>query len=228
MRFMPLLFVLSAIVLANARAAEPAAEALAEKMLAALGGRAVWAQTTGTSNLSQQNRAGEPTVVRATITMDFTQPRFRIETQTPDFTVIRVVDGQKNWRKTRDGKIEDVPADTLADDRKWYASHVYRSIHRIAARDPALTMRIGKDGRLEAAENGQTTIWFKLDAKGEPYAFGPGSDDAGTICGPWDFAADSLKHPIWTARPDGTWRANLISLVRNPEIPQSTLDRPNP
>lgn len=228
MRFFPLLFVLAAIAGTYARASDPAAEALADKMLTALGGQAVWAETKGTINLSQQNRTGEPTVVRATITMDFTQPRFRIETQAPDFTVIRIIDGQKHWRKTRDGKIEDVPAETLAEDRRWYASHVYRSIHRIAARDPALTMRLGKDGRLEAVENGQITIWFGLDAKGEPYAFGPGSDVAGTICGPWDFAADGLRHPIWTARPDGTWRAHLISLVRNPEIQQSTLDRPNP
>lgn len=210
----------------SAFAKDPGAEALAEKMLTALGGRTLWAETTGTVNVSQQNRLTEPTTVRATITMDFTKPRFRIDTVAPDFTLVRVLDGERHWRKTREGKVEDVPAQTLTDDRNWYAAHVYRSIHRIAKRDPALTMRLGKDGRLEAAENGQTVVWFKLDPKGEPYAYGPGSDDAGTICGPWDFAADGLKHPIWTSRPDGTWRANIVSLVRNPEIPQSLLDRP--
>lgn len=36
-----------------------------------------------TINGSQQNRAGEPTVVYAVITMDFERPRFRIETTAP-------------------------------------------------------------------------------------------------------------------------------------------------
>ena len=211
---------------ATCQAADAGAEALTEKMLNALGGRTVWADTTSTINVSQQNRVNEPTVVRASITMDFTQPRFRIDTQAPDFALVRVLDGSRHWRKTRDGKIEDVPAEVLAEDQKWYASHVYRSLHRIASRDPALTMRLGKDGRLEAVENGQVAIWFKLDSKGEPFAFGPGSNDAGTICGPWDFAADGIKHPIWTSSPDGTWRANLVSLVRNPKIVQSSFDRP--
>jgi hypothetical protein len=226
MRFIVILISFVTLIAGEARASDPAANALAEKMLAALGGRAVWAETTGTINVSQQNRVAEPTVVRATITMDFTQTRFRIDTQAPDFATIRVIDGPRGWRKTRDGKIEDVPADLLADDLKWYAAHVYRSIHRIASQDTAITLRLGKDGRLEAAENGRTTIWFRLDAKGEPYAFGPGNDDTGTICGPWDFASDGLKHPIWTARPDGTWRANIVSLSRNPAFPAKSLERP--
>lgn len=226
MKFLAFFFTVAAAFAGQAWASDGAADALAEKMLKALGGRAVWAETKGTINVSQQNRVAEPTVVRATITMDFTQARFRIDTQGPDFSTIRVIDGAGGWRKTRDGKIEDVPTELLADDQKWYAAHVYRSIHRIAAKDPSLTLRLGKDGRLEAAESGQTTIWFRLDAKGEPYAYGPGSDDAGTICGPWDFSVDGLKHPIWTARPDGAWRANIVSLSRNPAFPASLLDRP--
>jgi hypothetical protein len=226
MKLFAICFTLAAAFAGHARASDGAAEALADKMLTALGGRAVWAETNGTINVSQQNRVAEPTVVRATITMDFTQTRFRIDTQAPGFSTIRVIDGASGWRKTRDGKIETVPADLLADDLNWYAAHVYRSLHRIAAKDPAFALRLGKDGRLEAAEDGQTTIWFKLDAKGEPYAFGPGSDVTGTICGPWDFAADGLKHPIWTARPDGTWRANIVALSRNPAFPASLLDRP--
>ena len=54
-----------------------AAEAMAERMLSAIGGRAEWAGLRNTINGSQQNRANEPTAVYAVITMDFEQPRFR-------------------------------------------------------------------------------------------------------------------------------------------------------
>jgi len=60
------------------------ANALAERMLERLGGRSAWAELENTVNGSQQNRTGEPTVVYAVISMDFQQPRFRIETTGPD------------------------------------------------------------------------------------------------------------------------------------------------
>lgn len=76
-----------------------------------LGGRAAWAGLRNTINGSQQNRADEPTVVYAVITMDFERPRFRIETTAQDLHLIRVIDGDNNWRLNRAGEIEDVPAD---------------------------------------------------------------------------------------------------------------------
>ena len=87
--------------------------------------------------------------MRAVIRMDFTQPRFRIDTTAPGLVVARVVDGDRHWRLNRAGEIGDVPADVLAEDRRWYAGHVYRTIHRVAARDPALrwpsTIRAGSE-----------------------------------------------------------------------------------
>ena len=38
---------------------------------------------------------------------------------------------------------------------EWYASHLYRTIHRIAARDKALSLGIGEDGRLEVSAGGK-------------------------------------------------------------------------
>jgi hypothetical protein len=63
-----------------------------------------------------------------------------------------VIDGERSWRKTRDGRIEPVPEQLLADDLKWYAGHVYRTIHRVARRDPAIELGEGTDGRLEVYE----------------------------------------------------------------------------
>ncbi|MDX2220593.1 MAG: hypothetical protein SF172_16360 [Burkholderiales bacterium] len=207
--------------------ATPTAEGEAERMLAAIGGRAAWAAVKNTVNDSQQNRAGgEFPVVRAVITIDFEKPRVRIETRGPNLDVVRVIDGDKQWRRMRDGKIAPIPDDVLADDRKWYAGHVYRTIHRIAARDAAISLRLGKDGRLEVVENGARIAWFKLDPRGEPYNFGAHENDTGSISGPWDFEHGGIRHPLWVSNPDGTWRANIKTLAINVPLKDEMFARP--
>lgn len=212
---------------AQAPASAPTAESEAERMLNALGGRAAWAAVKNTVNDSQQNRSsGEFPVVRAVITIDFEKPRVRIETRGPNLDVVRVIDGDKQWRRMRDGKIAPIPDDVLADDRKWYAGHVYRTIHRIAARDAAISLRLGKDGRLEVVENGARIAWFKLDPRGEPYNFGAHENDTGSISGPWDFEHGGIRHPLWVSSPDGTWRANIKTLAINVPLKDEMFAQP--
>ncbi|NND83346.1 MAG: hypothetical protein HKN50_13035 [Gammaproteobacteria bacterium] len=204
-----------------------AAEALADKMLAAIGGRDVWAQLRNTINGSQQNRAGEPTEVYAIITMDFERPRFRIETTAPGLHVARVINGKKSWRQRRNGKVEDVDDDFFKDEMRWYASHLYRTIHRIAARDPALSLKINDRGRLEVYEGSERLRWFELDASGEPYRFGSYDDGIGGLCGPWDFVQDGIHHPTWVSNAEGTWRASVQALSINAPLREHTFARPN-
>lgn len=204
-----------------------AAEVLAERMLGALGGRANWAALRNTINDSQQNRAVEPTVVRAVISMEFDRPRFRIETTGPNgLHTIRVIDGARSWRLTRDGKLEAVPADLLAEDMQWYAGHVYRTLHRVAARDPRLTLGIGEGGRLEVFDSGARIAWYRLDARGEPYAFGAHDDDRGSLSGPWEFERGGVRHPLWVSSADGSWRANVKGLETNARFDDALFARP--
>jgi hypothetical protein len=204
------------------------AEALVERMLEALGGRERWARLRNTVNDSQQNRATAPTVVRAVITMDFERPRFRIETTGPDLHVIRAVDGEAHWRLTRDGRVEPVPADVLAEDLQWHSSHVYRTIHRLARRDPDLFVSVGDDGRLEVRSRAlaERIAWFRLDDRGEPFGFGGAGDGPGTLSGPWDFERDGIRHPVWVSSPDGTWRARLLDLALDVPLPPELFARP--
>jgi hypothetical protein len=202
------------------------AEQLAEQMLEAIGGRSAWAKLTNTINGSQQNRVGEPTVVYAVIAMDFTRPRIRIETTARGLHLIRVIDGQRHWRLNREGDIEDIPAEVLREDRRWYAGHVYRTLHRVAARDPALRIGIGRQDRLEIYEGAARIAWFALDARGEPYAFGAHDDDIGSISGPWDFVQGGIRHPAWVARPDGSWRAMVKALEINAALTDAMFARP--
>ncbi len=211
---------------ADAGESSEAAERMAEKMLNAIGGREAWAALTNTVNGSQQNRAGEPTVVYAVITMDFEKPRFRIETTARDLRVVRVIDGERHWRLTREGRIEDLPEDLLAADLQWYRTHLYRTIHRLAARDPAISVRVDEQGRLEVFEGEKRLRWFALDAKGEPYAFGTGDSEVGSLSGPWDFVEDGIHHPRWVSNADGSWRAAIKALTINVPLSEDLFARP--
>ena len=191
---------------------DPAAEVLTEKMLDRIGGRAAWAAMSNTVNGSQQNRKDQPTVVYSVITIDFERPRFRIETMAQGLHLIRVIDGNDNsWRLRRSGNIEDVPEALFTEDMAWYQAHLYRTIHRLADRDPVLSVR----------------LWLKLDADGEPYAFGTYEDENGSLSGPWDVIKDGIHHPRWVSNADGTWRAAIKSLELNVPLHPSVFARPD-
>ena len=208
-------------------AAAAGAQALAATMLNRLGGRAAWAGLKNTINGSQQNRATEPTVVYAILTMDFERPRFRIETSGQAIHLIRVIDGDRSWRLNRAGDIEDLPDEKIAEDMAWYEAHLYRTIHRIAARDPSLKPGISDDGRLEVFSNQQRLLWFRLDAEGEPYAFGFRDDEIGSLCGPWDVVKEGIHHPRWVSSADGSWRAAVKALEINVPLHPSMFARPD-
>lgn len=207
-------------------AEESAANKVATQMLEAIGGRQAWAELRNTINGSVQNRVAEPTVVYAVITMDFEKPRFRIETTAKDIRVVRVIDGDNNWRLRRSGNIEDVPQELVESELRWYGAHLYRTIHRIASRDPAISLGLDDQGRLEVYSDRERILWFRLDAKGEPYAFGSYDDEVGSLSGPWDFEKDGIRHPIWVSSSDGAWRAAIKTLSVNVPLHDHMFARP--
>jgi hypothetical protein len=209
--------------------AQPAdAEALAERMLAALGGRAAWAATTNSVNDSQQNWDGDPAVLRVVITMDFERPRLRIETRGEGLHLVRVIDGERHWRISREGVVGPVSEQTLASDRKWYQGHVYRTLHRIAKRDPAIRLSVGSEGRLQAHEGPTRIAWYALDRTGQPYLYGAHDDEVGAIFGPWDARSGGIRHPVWVTRDGGKWRAMLKELRTNVTLDDSLFAPPRP
>jgi len=224
-RFAELALILAVVSGVSPQAAETP-EQMADRLLGAIGGRARWATVTNTVNDSQQNLVADPTVLRVVITMDFTRPRFRIDTTGPNLKVVRVIDGPRSWMLTRAGVVQDVPDNIMKTDMEWYAGHVYRTLHRVAARDAALSLSINAQRRLEIHENGARILWFALDARGEPYAFGAHSNDAGTASGPWEYVHDGIHHPLWVSSPDGTWRAMIKTLAVNVPLNDGMFARP--
>lgn len=214
------------LLLPSAARASAEAQAAAERMLAALGGREAWAAAKNTVNDSRQDWDGEPPELRVVITMDFERPRIRIETWGRDLHVIRVVDGEKDWRLMRDGKVVALSPELRAEDLRFYAGHVYRTLHRIARRDPALRLRMGSEGRIEVHEDGRRIAWYLLDRRGEPYRYGAHEDDVGSIFGPWTHEVAGIRHPAWVTREGGKWRAMLRRLEVNVPLAEATFARP--
>lgn len=160
-------------------------DAMAERMLERLGGKAVWASLKNTVNGSVQYRVEAPTEVYSVITMDFERPRLRIDTIAADLNLIRVINGTESWRISWTGLVEDLPESSFEADTKWYQAHIYRTLHRIANDDPALTFKQADTNLLEVHEGETRLIWFRLTSDAEPYAFGFWDDDQGSLCGPW-------------------------------------------
>lgn len=208
-------------------ASDVAAEQLAERMLAALGGRDAWARATNTVNDSRQDWDGDPSELRVVITMDFERPRFRIETRGKGLHLVRVADGARHWRLSREGEIGPVSDATLAIDRRFWAGHVYRTLHRIAARDPALRLAIGAEGRLEVHEAGARIAWYALDRGGQPYRYGSHDDETGAIFGPWEREVAGIRHPAWVASDNGKWRAMLKRLEVNVALDEEVFAQPS-
>ena len=214
------------LLLAQAATAAPEPEQLAERMLASLGGREAWARAKNTVNDSRQDWDGEPPELRVVITMDFERPRLRIETWGKSLHVIRVLDGEAHWRQSRDGQIGPVPDHILETDRKFWQGHVYRNLHRIAARDPAIRLAIGKEDRLEVHEAGKRIAWYALDRRAQPYLYGAHDDEVGAIFGPWEREAGGIRHPVWVTREGGKWRAMLNRLEVNVPLEAAIFARP--
>ncbi len=195
-------------------------------MLERLGGKPAWANLKNTINGSMQYRTQEPYEVFAVITMDFTEPRFRIETTATDVHLIRVIDADNSWRVSWSGVVEEVPPEVFQREMKWHQAHLYRTIHRIAKGDPGLSLKATGDNFLEVYTGNTRLMWFRLSNAAEPYAFGTWDDALGSLSGPWSVEKNGIKHPAWVSSHDGSWRASIRSLELNVPLHESIFSRP--
>lgn len=204
------------------------ADIQAERLLWAVGGRPAWAGVTNTVVYSDQYRQGEGTAIGVVITSDYQRSRLRIDITSPNLQQVRVIDskGDRNWRLDRQGRPEKIAENPLARDLRRYTGHVYRTLQRIAVRDPQLRLATGRKGSLDVYEGSTRIAWYLLDARGEPYAMGAHDDEVGVICGPWELEKRGIRYPLWVSRPDGSWRSTLRSLVVNTRMDEELFALP--
>ena len=203
---------------AVAQQPDDAAVQRAEALLAAMGGREAWSKVNfvHVEAIHDDLNLREPYTNK--IWNDFSAPRVRIEAKNAQIDRRRGIAEAKGWR-FRDGERAALTPEQYEDERSWWEANVYRTLHRLAIRDPELQARAVGEHRLEIfRSDGKRLNWFVLNQRGEPMLFGTGESEAGTAFGPLA-SSGAIKYPKWGARPDGAWRYEIVRLTTADKVP---------
>jgi len=202
---------------AQTAAADPAA-ALAEELLAAMGGREAWAGVRYMHVEAVHDDASIRDPFSNFIWNDFTAPRMRFEARNAAIDRRHGVTGDTGWR-WRDGQVSALTPEQVAGQRAWWEANVYRTLHRLAVNDPELTVRTPAPRRLEVFRaDGRRLNWFLLNQRGEPMLFATGDSEAASVFGPLS-SNGTIKYPRWGARPDGDFRYEIVRIVTAGAVP---------
>lgn len=213
---------------AAAAAPSPAAPASAEQrrdaLLDAMGGVAVWREIIGARITATHYDVQTRLPYRNVIWNDFRRFRLRIEANNRDLTRVFDYDGDAGWRD--DGvTVTPIAAARVAEERAWWSANIYRTLHRLALPDPALSVRLLEPDRLAVMARGHgLLVWFRLNASGEPLQFGTQADAPGTTFGPLATHAGGARYPRWGTDASGAWRYE----VHDAEFSTRTLVMPAP
>jgi hypothetical protein len=208
---------------AAAETSGPSAAGRVDALLEAMGGRAAWAAARGYAVEARHLLATEPSPIANRILLDFRAPRVRIESARPSGTIVRILDHGRGWRLAPEGARQLTQAE-VEDDRRFWTGNVYRTLHRLAARARELSVEAATDERILVRQQGEPLIWYRLNAAGEPVAFGPGADPAGTIFGPL-VRFGPLEFPAFSVRDGGRWRALIDRFVVDPDLSDENIRR---
>ena len=189
-----------------------AADARVEALLQAMGGRAAWAGAQAVKVDATHYSTVFRLPHRNEIWNDFRRPRLRIVASSEEIDRALVVDGDRGSRRNRTD-LRALTAEELTEQLRWWEGNVYRTLHRLARRDPDLSVRMIGPHRLGVfRKDGVRLNWIDLNQLSEPILFGTWDSETGTIFGPLMTSPSGLKHPRWVASGDGTWRVELREL----------------
>jgi len=212
-----LLLALALVAPLSALATETAAQRV-ERFLAAMGGRAAWAEVRFAHVEAVHDDLVNAAPFTNRIWNDFTQPRVRFEAKNAALDRRRGISDGRGWRQ-RDGVTSVMTADQVEADRAWWEANIYRTLHRLAVNDPELTARAVGEHRLEIFRaDGKRLNWFVLNPRGEPALFGTWDSETGGAFGPLA-GNGSIKYPKWGAMPDGSWRYEIVHVVTAANVP---------
>ena len=204
---------------------EPAgvsAAARVEALLAAMGGRDVWARTKFV-HVRATHRDPALGAYQNQIWNDFAAPRVRIEAIIGGDRVMRGFDGTSGWR-VRGGETFPLTAAQLESDRAWWESNVYRTFHRLAVNDPDLNVHAIGENRLEIFRaDGRRLNWFVLNTAGEPVHFGTWDDERGTVFGPLVAGSGGIRHWRWGTNADGTFQFEIGHVDARGSVPDGVV-----
>lgn len=213
----------------GARAADPpTGDALAARLVAAMGGEVAWRKARGlriAATHYESELAGPYDNVLA-IALD--APRMRFEGRSAwGMRRVRAVVGDRGWRVSEVSALGPMTPQQVKGDLDWWEAHPYRNVRRLAVGDPAVTPRVGAGGRLELVRpDGSQLMWYRLNTLGEPFAFGVGDGTMGSVLGPLEAVPGGVRLPLWSTRMDGTFRGSGQQGQVMPDWPQVDWEKP--
>ena len=119
-----------------------------ESLLTTMGGREAWARTTAIRVDATHYEANLALPYENRILMSFEAPHIRIEAQNPTMNRTRAILGKAGWYVSEKTSRREMTSAQIDSDLQWWDAHIYRTVHRLAIRDAALTAELALDGRL--------------------------------------------------------------------------------
>lgn len=189
-----LLVVIAASTTIHSSAATPDTEAAArvDRYLEALGGRGPWAAARGEYVLAVTTDPKRPLPYTFELCWDLGQPRTAERARLQSRTQRRGYAQGSGWSYGVDagsdaGTLRTWTAEEGANNEKLWRAAFEVVTHRLAAKDPALQVRMGRDdwaGWIEVQEQGAVVARLLTDADGAPQRYLRLVDNTSLVFGP--------------------------------------------
>jgi hypothetical protein len=201
---------------------DPRAVALAERLVEAIGGAALWGRARHLYIEERAFSARHPAGSRTIFHRDLAHPRLYVASGEPAAPSYVVGTG-RGWR------IDGAQATALTDEQlaryaaSWPAN-IYVIYRRLAAGDDRLTLALESESGFSVSEDGREIGRFAVDARGHLVRWtAPNGED--WIYGP-PRAFGPVSFPAWGTRTDGSYRFDYLRVEPSQEELPEEMFRP--
>ena len=152
------------------------AVAAAERLLEQAGGAEAWRKPV--FEVRERGYPSSGKVAELRITRDLSRPARRLESRTPERTIVEWISPDGGWRR-RDGEKLPMSAEELAAELQGLRQEPYAIYHRLARRDPRLRAELRDGGALYFFDGDERLLcWFQLAPNGALLGWGNFYDGA--------------------------------------------------
>lgn len=191
-------------VVAAAPQADARAEAVLERYLDAVGGREVWAAGAGEYVLAKVSDPRSPLPATFEFCWSWRGPDAADRTRFQGLTQIRVLKGDEGWTYMKPsgpapGQVAEWDGARVARGLAEWRGNFEALTHRMAARNPSVSVAMGEDDRadwLEISVDGEIAAYLLVDETGAPKRFHRLFDDIRVEFGPMA-ERGRLNFPAW-------------------------------
>jgi len=214
-------------------AAADDAPRVVDRYLEAVGGREAWASANGEYVLAVTTDPRFPLPYTFELCWDFSQPRTAERARFQSRTQLRGYVAGDGWSFGRDvgageGTFRTWSAEERATNETLWRAAFEVVTHRLAARDPELSVRMGQgewSGWVQVAERGTPIARLLTDKSGAPQRYQRLVDDTSIVFGPL-VDRGAIRFPKHGAFDPGA-SFEVITIELSPDAPQAVFRRPS-